>query len=106
MPEGHRRPRGWLTTVPALAWAVLFAMTPVAEAAVLRGLKYILVGLFELPRGIVAGTFGGPPILGTVWGGLAGTFSGLNLMARGAIDLVSSAVAIGLKVAPLIPIFL
>ena len=73
-----------------------------ASADLVRGVEYIVAGVFEVPRATLAGTFGGFPILGTVFGLLSGTLRGAAMVVRGALELVPVAA----KLAPLIPVFL
>ena len=78
-----------------------------AQADIIRGLQKIVAGVFQLPLSTLAGTFSGPPIVGTVVGALSGAFNGVGLVASGVLDLAASAVPIVKTVAPfLIPIFL
>lgn len=79
---------------------------PPAEAGLVRGLMSILAGTLEVPRSVLAGTFGGPPIIGTVAGALTGTFRGLGLITSGALETVGSAAQLAIKYGPLVPIFL
>ena len=84
---------------------LLFA--PPAQEDIIRGLQKIVSGVFQLPLSTLAGTFSGPPIVGTVVGALSGAFNGVGLVASGVLDLAASAVPIVKTVAPfLIPIFL
>ena len=86
---------------------VLLVARPVpAEADILRGLLRIIGGVLEVPRATLAGTFSGPPILGTAVGLLAGTLHGVGMVAGGALETVISAVPFAAKLAPYIPIFL
>jgi len=80
----------------------LWCMTPMASADLGSGLAYILGGIFEVPRATLAGTFGGFPILGTVFGALSGVLRGAAMVVRGTLELVPVAA----KLAPLIPVFL
>ena len=63
---------------------------------------YIIGGVFEPVRQTLAGTFGGPPILGTAFGLIGGTLRGAMMVTRGALELIPVAA----KLAPLIPVFL
>ena len=91
--------------VPLVVAAILFMAPPPAHANILRGLVEIVAGVLEIPRSALAGTFTGPPIIGTVAGLLTGAVHGVGLVASGAFDLVSSAVPLALKIAPFIPVF-
>lgn len=66
----------------------------------------IVGGVFAIPMGVLGGTFGGPPIIGTIGGALRGTLQAVGLTTRGAFKLVGVAVPLAAKVAPLIPLFL
>ncbi len=96
----NRRTQLWLFIV-----LILLAVPASAEAGVVSGLMKVVGGVFQIPRGILAGTFGGPPILGTAVGALTGTLQGVAMVAGGALETVFSLVPLALKVAPLIPIF-
>ena len=67
---------------------------------------YVVAGVLEVPRSTLAGTFGGPPIVGTLLGVVNGTLRGLGLVTRGALETVVSAAGLVRKYAPLVPIFL
>ena len=71
----------------------------------MRGLMRIVGGVLEVPRSTLAGTFGGPPIIGTVVGALSGAFHGVLMAAGGAIETIVSAIPLASKLAPLIPVF-
>ena len=73
-----------------------------ASASLGAGLQYLIAGVFEPVRQTLAGTFGGPPILGTAFGLLGGTLRGALMVTRGALELIPVAA----KLAPLIPVFL
>ena len=87
----------------ALAAGLLCACgSRVASADLVRGVEYIVAGVFEVPRSTLAGTFGGFPVFGTVFGLLSGTLRGLAMVTRGTLELLPVAA----KLAPLIPVFL
>jgi len=86
----------------AVVGVLLVAPASPASASLGAGLAYLIGGVFEPVRQTLAGTFGGPPILGTVVGLLGGTLRGVMMVARGALELVPVAA----KLAPLIPVFL
>ena len=73
-----------------------------ASASLGAGIAYLLGGVFEPVRQTLAGTFSGPPILGTAFGLVGGTLRGAMMVVRGALELVPVAA----KLAPLIPVFL
>lgn len=98
-----------LTRAIAVVAVIIMAATvcvPAAHADIIRGLADIIGGVLEVPRSTLVGTFTGFPILGTAFGALAGVVNGTGLVARGALELVGSAIPIALKLAPLIPVFL
>jgi len=72
----------------------------------MRGVGYLASSIFEIPRATLAGTFGGPPIIGTVFGLVGGAFNTVGLLTKGAIEVVGSAIPLATKLAPLIPLFL
>ena len=89
-----------------LAGLCVFAVWPAsAHAGIASGLMKIVMGVLEVPRATLAGTFSGPPIVGTVIGAVAGTLHGAFMVASGAIETVVSAIPLAAKAAPLIPIF-
>ena len=94
------------------AWAVMVASVllvvapATCYASLTGGIINLVRGVFAIPMGIFSGTFGGPPILGTVGGALQGTLQAVALTARGALELVGVAIPLAAKVAPLIPLFL
>ena len=88
--------------VTTLVAVLLVAPASPASASLGAGIAYLLGGVFEPVRQTLAGTFGGPPILGTVFGLLGGTLQGAMMVARGALELIPVAA----KLAPLIPVFL
>ena len=85
--------------VSALIVGVL-CLAPPAEAAIVRGITEVLAGLFQLPLSTLAGTFTGPPVIGTVMGAVNGLFSGVGLVAHGALELALSGAAIAKAAAP------
>ena len=89
-----------------ILWFCGVAAQP-AEADIIRGLAKIVTGVFQFPVSTLAGTFSGPPILGTLMGAVNGTFQGIGLVASGLLDVTFSAMPIAKAVAPyLIPFFL
>lgn len=94
-------------SIAAAVIAAFLLSAPPAEAEIVRGLQKIVAGVFALPFSTLAGTFSGPPVIGTVVGALNGAFNGVSLILSGTLDLAASAVPIAKTVAPfLIPIFL
>ena len=99
-------PRRLGASAAAAVALLLFGAAP-AEADILRGLQYLLAGVVELPRAALAGTFNGPPLIGTVFGLVNGALGTVSLVGRGALELAASGVAVAKTVGPyLIPIFL
>ena len=90
-----------------LIGAMLVVHPAAAHADIVRGIADLIGAVFEIPRATLAGTFGGPPILGTAVGLLSGTFNSVTMVASGALELLGSAIPIAKTVAPyLIPVFL
>ncbi len=104
VPRAKYRVKRLLFT--ALFFSLITLCPQHAEAGIASGLLKIVAGVIELPRAILAGTFSGPPIVGTAMGVVVGAFNTVGLLAGGAIELVGSAVPLALKAAPLIPIFI
>ena len=88
--------------VTAVIAVLLVAPASPASASLGAGLAYLIGGVFEPVRQTLAGTFGGPPILGTAFGLIGGTLRGAMMVTRGALELIPVAA----KLAPLIPVFL
>lgn len=81
-------------------------VTPPAEAAVVRGIQEIIVGLLQVPVSTIVGTFSGPPVVGTVFGAVNGVVRGVGLVTHGALELAASGVSIAKTVAPFLLPFL
>ena len=86
--------------------AVWMAWPARAEAAVVKGILEVLAGVLQLPLQTLAGTFNGPPVLGTVMGAASGLIQGTGLVAHGALELAMSGVSIAKSVAPYLLPFL
>ena len=84
----------------------LLAAPAAAHADIVRGLKYLIGGVFAIPMQTLVGTFSGPPIIGTIGGLLGGTMTGLGMIARGTMDVAASAVPLAMKAAPYFLFFL
>ena len=89
------------------AWGIIIAAmcllsASTAEAAIVRGIQEVVGGIFQLPLSILAGTFNGPPVVGTLMGALSGTLKGVGLVAHGALELAASGVSIAKAAAPYI----
>ena len=101
------KPLGQRAVWVVLVVIVLLVAKPArVDADILRGLLRIVGGVLEVPRATLAGTFSGPPILGTAVGLLAGTMHGAGMVAGGALETVISAIPFAAKLAPYIPVFL
>ena len=86
--------------------AFLFVPAPPAQAGLVHGILSIIVGVLEIPRSTLAGTFSGPPIVGTLVGAVNGTLRGVGLVTGGALETVFSSAALAKKLAPLVLFFL
>jgi len=90
-----------LTAVVVAVW--LGVSAPPAHADIVRGIGYILAGVLEIPRQTIGNAMN-PPIIGAVFGALGGTLRGLGLVTRGTLEVVSTAIPMAIKLAPLIPL--
>ena len=92
---------------PLVFVAVLFLAAPPAHADIIRGVGKIISGVLAIPMSTLAGTFNGPPIIGTLAGVVNGAFNGVGSVLSGVLDVASSAIPLAKAVAPfLIPVFL
>ena len=85
------------------AAALVFALavsTPRAEAGLVRGIQEIVAGVLQVPLSTLAGTLGGPPIAGTLFGAASGLFTGVGLVADGALNVAFGAFGVAKMVAP------
>lgn len=73
---------------------------PPAEAGIIKGVQEIVAGILQVPLSTIAGTFGGPPIAGTLFGAASGIFNGVGLVASGALNVAFGALGIAKSVAP------
>ena len=80
--------------------AVWLAWPATAEAAIVKGILEVLTGVLQVPLQTIAGTFNGPPVLGTVMGAASGLLQGTGLVAHGALELAVSGVSIAKAVPP------
>ena len=64
------------------------------------------MGVLQIPLQILAGTFSGPPVVGTAFGAVNGVVRGLGLVTHGALELVSSGLGIAKAAAPFVLPFL
>jgi len=76
------------------------------SGGLIGGIGDIIGAAFSLPAGILQGTLGGPPIIGTVGGALAGALNTVSLALRGVLRLAGVAIPVAAKAAPFIPLFL
>ena len=91
----------------ALLLLALVVAAPDAHAAIGRGIGCLIAVIFELPRSTLAGTLGGPPIVGTLVGALTGAVRTIGYLAQGTFEIAASAIPIAKAIGPfLIPIFL
>jgi hypothetical protein len=79
----------------------LLCWTPVAHASLLGGVGKILSGIITLPLSIIKGTVTGPPIIGTLFGAVNGTLTGVSMVAKGLFEVTGSALPLALKLAPI-----
>ena len=85
---------------PIVFVAGLLLAAPAAHADIVRGVTKIIGGVLALPMSVLAGTFNGPPIIGTLVGAVNGVFSGVGMVLGGALDVASSAIPLAKAVAP------
>ena len=89
--------------IAAAALAVgLVSFAPPAEAGIIKGIQEILAGVLQVPLSTLAGTFSGPPVVGTLFGAANGLLSGIGLVADGALNLAFGAFGIAKTVAPFV----
>ena len=92
---------------PSLVFIATLGWMPIAEAAIVRGIQEVLAGVLQIPLSTIAGTFNGPPIIGTLFGALSGAVKGVGLVAHGALELAASGVSLAKTIGPyLIPFLL
>ena len=80
----------------------LLLLAPSAEAGIVRGLQEIVAGVLQVPLSTLAGTIGGPPIAGTLFGAASGLFNGVGLVASGALNIAFGAFGLAKSVAPFV----
>ena len=85
---------------------LLTVLVAPAEAGIIKGLQEIVVGVLQVPISTIAGTFSGPPVLGTVFGAVNGLLSGVGLVADGALNVAFGAFGLAKTVAPFLLPFL
>jgi hypothetical protein len=79
---------------------------PPAEANLIRGLGRLISGVLAIPISTVAGTFSGPPILGTALGAVNGVVRAVGMAAGGALDIAASGVSLAKMAGPVLLPFL
>lgn len=97
--------RRGVTAAVLLTVGLLCAAGP-AEAGILRGIQEIVTAVVQVPISTLAGTFNGPPVVGTVVGAAQGLLSGIGLLASGALNIGFGAFGIAKTVAPFLLPFL
>ena len=75
-------------------------LAPRAEGAIVRGIMEVVTGVLQIPVSTLAGTFNGPPIIGTVFGAITGVINGIGLVAHGALELAASGFEVAKTAAP------
>ena len=81
---------------------VLTVFAPPAEAGLIKGIQEIVAGVLQIPISTIAGTFSGPPIVGTLFGAANGLFNGVGLLADGALNLAFGALGLAKTAAPFV----
>jgi hypothetical protein len=90
----------------ALLLLLLIASAPPAEAGLFRGAREVVSGVLQVPLSTLAGTFRGPPVVGTVFGAVNGLFGGLGLITSGALNLAAGTLGLAKSAAPFLLPFL
>jgi len=91
--------------VVVLGCVLLSAPRP-AEAGILTGALRIVAGVVRLPLSALAGTFNGPPVVGTLFGVVNGAFQGVGLVTGGALEMAMGGAQLARMAAPLLLPFL
>jgi hypothetical protein len=74
---------GVLSSVSGVAWAAE------RQPSVLHGVGQVLAGLLvEFPKTVLAATFDGPPVVGTLVGVLAGASRAVQVTVEGMVEIV------------------
>ncbi|MBI3321405.1 MAG: hypothetical protein HYZ91_03960 [Candidatus Omnitrophica bacterium] len=91
-----------MTCLSPVAIAVIgwLLVAPPAHAEIVRGVQEVISGVLQVPVSTLAGTFNGPPIIGTLLGVINGLIGGVGLVAHGTLELAASGVSIAKAVAP------
>lgn len=87
----------------AIVLVVGFPVRPVyAQPDLFGGISDLVMGALAIPIDVLAGTFSGPPILGTVNGALGGVFQTLAFATRGTFRLLGVVLPLAEKAAPFV----
>ena len=106
--------RRWARGVAISAIVVALVAGPAARVAhaadnaisgAVGGVGDILQGALAIPMGALAGTFSGPPIIGTVGGLASGAVQAVGMTARGIFRLIGAAIPAA-AAAPYLPFVL
>jgi len=81
-------------------------MAPPAHANILHGLGNIIGGVLQIPIQILAGTFSGPPVIGTIGGALSGAVQGVGMVLGGTLELAGDGFELAKAAAPYVLPFL
>lgn len=84
----------------------VFGWPQIAEAGIVRGVQGLLMGVLQIPLQTLAGTFNGPPVIGTALGALNGAMRTVGMVTSGAVELAASGLGIAKSVAPFLLPFL
>lgn len=98
--------RRWLVFLIPIVASMVLGFSPPADANLVRGVQEVIMGLLQVPLSTLAGTFSGPPVIGTIVGAATGLVSGVGLVTHGALELLASGVSIAKTVAPFVLPFL
>ncbi|MBI3011036.1 MAG: hypothetical protein HYY58_00895 [Candidatus Omnitrophica bacterium] len=101
-PSGARqvvRRRRLVFLLPIVA-GILLGISPPAEADLIRGVGKIIGGVLQLPLSTLAGTFNGPPLVGTLLGAVNGTINAVGMVLGGTLELAGDGLALAKMAAP------
>ena len=90
----------------ALLGCLLLGAPRPAEANIVRGVMRVVSGVLTPPLSLIAGTFSGPPVVGTLFGAVNGTFQGAGLITSGVFDLALGGAQLARMAAPFVLPFL
>jgi len=82
-----------------VAWLI---PAPNAQASeeLFGGVGDVVQGAFAIPMGTLAGTLGGPPVIGTMVGAVTGAFGTAYYTTRGAFRIAGSVIPLARAAAP------